>query len=41
MNTVEVIWRLSNFTDGGRPRVPLRTLVQARAGTQVEPPTFR
>jgi hypothetical protein len=26
---------------GGRPQVPLRALFQARAGTWVEPPTFR
>jgi hypothetical protein len=29
------------FIGGGRPQVPLRALFQARAGTRVEPPTFR
>jgi hypothetical protein len=29
------------FTGGGRPQVPLRALFRARAGTWVEPPTFR
>jgi hypothetical protein len=27
----EVTWRLSSFTGGGRPQMPRRTLVQARA----------
>jgi hypothetical protein len=31
----------SSFIGGGRPQVPLRALFQARAGTWVEPPTFR
>ena len=31
-NTVMIIWRLSSFTGGGRPHVPLRPLFQARAG---------
>ena len=31
----------SNFTGGERPKVPLRALFQARAGTSVELPTFR
>jgi hypothetical protein len=30
-----------SFIGGGRPQVPLRALFQARAGTWVEPPTFR
>ena len=34
---VKAIWRLSSFTVGGRPQVPLRALFQ----TRVEPPTFR
>jgi hypothetical protein len=29
------------FIGGGRPQVPLRALFQTRAGTRVEPPTFR
>ena len=32
-NTVDAIWRLSSFTGGGRPQVPLRALFQARVGT--------
>ena len=32
-NTVNVIWRLSSFTGGGRPHEPLLVLFQARAGT--------
>jgi hypothetical protein len=32
-NTVEVIWRLSSFTAGGR--------IQMATGTWVEPPTYR
>jgi hypothetical protein len=31
----------SSFIGGGRPQVSLRALFQARAGTWVEPPTFR
>ena len=38
-NTVNVIWRLSNFNGGRRPQVPLRGLFQARADAWVEPPT--
>jgi hypothetical protein len=38
----EIFRRLfSSFIGGGRPQVPLRALFQARAGTWVEPPTFR
>jgi hypothetical protein len=33
--------RASRRDFGGRPQVPLRALFQARAGTWVEPPTFR
>ena len=40
INTLNVIWRLSSFTGGGRPQVPLCALLQARAGTRVEPSTF-
>ena len=40
-NTVQVIWWLSSFTGGGRPRVPLRALFQSQVGTWVEPLTFR
>ena len=35
-NTLKVIWRLSNFTGGGRPRVPLRALFQARVNALLE-----
>jgi hypothetical protein len=31
----------SSFIGGGRPKVPLRALFQARSGNWVEPPTFR
>ena len=37
-NNVKVIWPLSSLTGGGRPQVPLCSLFQARADTQVEPP---
>ena len=40
-NIVHIICRLFNFIGGGRLQVPLRALFQARAGTWVEPPTFR
>ena len=29
INTVKIIWRLSSFTGGGRPQVPLEALFQA------------
>ena len=31
--TIKVIWRVSSFTGGGSPLVPLRALFQARAAT--------
>ena len=34
------ILRISSFTDGGRPLVPLHALFQVQTGTLVEPPTF-
>ena len=40
-NTVNVVWRLSSFTGGGRPQVLLHASLQARADTGEEPPTFR
>ena len=40
-NTAKVIWRFSSFTGGGRPRMPLRALFQARAGTRKKQLTFR
>ena len=36
INTVKVIWRLSSFTNGGRPKMPLRALLQAWVDTWVE-----
>jgi hypothetical protein len=37
----EIFRFFPSFIGGGRPQVPLRALFQARAGTWVEPPTFR
>ena len=39
--TLKVIWWLSSFTGGGRPQVSHHALFLARAGTWVEPRTYR
>ena len=42
-STVKATWRISSFTGGGRPWLPLCTLLvyQLRTGTREESPTFR
>ena len=37
-NTVEFIWKLSNFTGGERPQMSLRALLQAHTSRTIDVP---